>query len=136
MKIRVLFAVAIVAVLVACSSEPIELTGFVRTPQPDLSGTSLPDASADGAEFVMRAPEGEILVVYFGYTACPDVCPTTLADLRSALRKIGPDADVVTVAMATIDPERDSDDIISGYVQSFVPEAHGLRTADPAEFRP
>jgi protein SCO1/2 len=128
--------VLVVAVLLtACSSEPTELSGFVRNPLPDLSGTSLPDASAGGADFAMQAPAGEILVVYFGYTACPDVCPTTMADLRSALRDLGDDAAAVNVAMATIDPDRDTDEVISGYVQSFVPGAHGLRTADPAELR-
>lgn len=119
----------------ACGSEPTELSGFVRTPLPDVSMAVLPDATVGGADFAMQAPEDEILIMYFGYTACPDVCPTTLADLKSALRDIGDDAEQVNVAMATIDPGRDTDEIITGYVQSFVPEAHGLRTGDEDELR-
>lgn len=133
---KLVVAASLLALLAtACASEPDELSGFVRTPLPNVSAASLPDAGSGGAPFTMRAPDGEILVLYFGYTACPDVCPTTLADLRSALREMGDDVGQVNVAMATIDPERDTDEIITGYVQSFVPDAHGLRTADAAELR-
>lgn len=119
----------------ACSSQPEELSGFVRNPLPSVLEASLPDASAGGVNFEMRAPAGDVLLVYFGYTACPDVCPTTLADVRSALRQLGDDADRVKLAMATIDPDRDTDEIISGYVQSFVPAAHGLRAQDDDSLR-
>lgn len=133
---RLAATAALLSVLaVACSSTPQELSGFVREPLPSMLEASLPDASAGGNDFVMRAPEGEVLIVYFGYTSCPDVCPTTLADLRSALRDLGDDADRVTVAMATIDPGRDSDEIITGYVQSFVPAAHALRSEEDASLR-
>lgn len=133
---RLVLVVALLSLVgAACDSDPVELSGFVRTPLPNVGGASLPDASAGGVDFAMQAPAGEILVVYFGYTSCPDVCPTTLADLRSALRKMGDDASRVQVAMATIDPGRDTADIITGYVQSFVPAAHALRTDDGAELR-
>ena len=119
----------------ACSSEPAQLSGFVRDPLPDVSAASLPDVSSGEGNLTMRAPQDEILLLYFGYTSCPDVCPTTLADLRSALRDLGETATKVNVAMATIDPERDTDEVITGYVQSFIPEAHALRTTDPDELR-
>ncbi len=133
---RLLAAAALLSVLVvACCSDPVELSGFVRTPLPVVGGASLPEASDGGADFAMQAPAGEILVVYFGYTSCPDVCPTTLADLRSALRRMGDDASQVIVAVATIDPGRDTADIITGYVRSFVPAAHALRTDDDVALR-
>lgn len=133
---RTVAAVILLSLLaVACSSEPEELAGFVRTPLPSMLEGSLPDAGAGGADFEMRAAEDELLLVYFGYTACPDICPTTLADVKSALRDLGDDADRVTVAMATVDPDRDSDEVITAYVQSFVPTAHGLRTADAEKLR-
>jgi len=78
----------------------------------------------------MTAGEGKILLVFFGYTSCPDVCPTTLADTRSALGQLGDDADKIEVAMATVDPERDTPEVITGYVQSFIPGAHALQTLD------
>lgn len=122
-------------VAAACSSEPAELAGFVRSPLPSMLEASLPDAGAGGVDFEMRAAQDDLLLVYFGYTACPDVCPTTLADLKVALREIGDDADRVTVAMATIDPDRDTDEIITAYVQSFIPDAHGLRETDAEALR-
>ncbi len=94
-----------------------------------------PDAGAEGAPFQMVAPQGDLLLVYFGYTSCPDVCPTTLADLKKALADLGDDAARVTVAMETIDIGRDTDEIISEYVQSFIAGAHGLRARDDATLR-
>jgi protein SCO1/2 len=125
-------ATAIVAFLLAaaCSSSPPELAGFVRTPLPEVGGQTLPDAGAGGEAFAMRASEGRLLLVYFGFTNCPDVCPTTLADIRAAFRDLGDAAEQVEVAMVTVDPDRDTDEILTGYVQSFVPGAHALRTTD------
>lgn len=133
---KFVLAVAVLGLLTtACSSEPEELSGFVRTPLPSVGDVSLPDASSGDAPFQMVAPEGELLLVYFGYTSCPDVCPTTLADLRSALAELGDEANKVTVAMETIDIERDTGEIISRYVQSFVADAHGLRARDDTTLR-
>ena len=135
MKRLIVFAAAVALAAAGCSSEPEELSGFVRDPLPNVASASLPDVSNGGADFAMRAPEGEVLILYFGYTSCPDVCPTTLADLKSALREAGDTAEKVNVAMATIDPDRDTDDVITGYVQSFIPGAHALRTDSEEELR-
>ena len=135
MKQLIAVAALLSLIATACSSEPEELSGFVRSPLPSVLEASLPDASAGGVDFEMRAADNDLLLVYFGYTACPDVCPTTLADVRSALRELGDDADRVQLAMATIDPDRDTDEIVSGYVQSFVPSAHGLRSGDAESLR-
>lgn len=123
----------VIALLVAsCGGDDAQLAGSVRTPLPELGGLALPDASRDGAPLAMRAPDRGLLIVYFGYTSCPDVCPTTLADLRKAFGELGDDAARVEVAMATVDPARDTDEVITNYVQSFIPGAHGLRTEDDA----
>jgi protein SCO1/2 len=119
----------------ACGSGTRELSGFVRTPPPDVSAAVLPDASSGGDAFDMRAEDGGLLIVYFGYTSCPDVCPTTLADLRDALTMLGDQAEHVRVAMVTIDPGRDSGAILTKYVQSFIPGAVALRTDNDAELR-
>jgi protein SCO1/2 len=119
----------------SCSSEPEELSGFVRDPLPSVAHIALPDGGADGEPFNMVAPEGELLLVYFGYTECPDICPTTLADLKKAFAQLGDDAERLTLAMETIDIERDTDDIITAYVQSFIPDAHGLRARDDETLR-
>ncbi len=61
------------------------------------------------------------------------MCPTTLAEVKKAFKQLGDAADKVDVAMATIDPNRDTGEIITGYVQSFIPGAHALRSEDPAQ---
>ncbi len=133
---KVVLLLALVALVVsACSSEPEELSGFVRTPLPSVADIALPDGSAGGEPLQMVAPEGELLLVYFGYTECPDVCPTTLADIRNALREIGDDAERISLAMETIDIDRDTEDIVTAYVRSFVPDAHGLRAPDDETLR-
>ncbi len=93
------------------------------------------DASAAEAPFEFRAEPGKVLVVYFGYTSCPDVCPTSLAMFKNAMKQVGDDASRVQLAMATIDPARDTGEILTGYVQSFVPDAHALRSDDDAVLR-
>ncbi len=120
------------AIAVAACGEPRELAGFVRTPAPSVASTSLPDV-ASGEQFDFVAPQDGLLVVYFGFTSCPDVCPTTLADLRVALEDLGSDADRVEVAMATVDPDRDTPEVLTGYLQSFIADAHPLRTDSPDE---
>jgi protein SCO1/2 len=119
------------SLFMAGCSEP-ELTGFVREPAPSVGNERLPDVSRDGEAFEFRADEGQLLLVYFGYTSCPDVCPTTLADTRTALSELGDDADNVDFAMATIDPMRDTNEVITGYVKGFLPAGHALRTEDEA----
>jgi len=133
---RTTLMLAVAAVVAAgCSSEPAELAGIVRTPLPDVSQVALP-AVADGEEpFTMRAEPGGLLLVYFGFTSCPDVCPTTLSDVRSALAELGDDASRVQVAMATVDPMRDTPDVMTGYLRSFVPDGIPLRTEDDTVLR-
>lgn len=114
----------------ACSSAPQELAGYVRIPAPVAGGLSLPDAAAGGTESFLRAAPGNLLLVYFGFGSCPDVCPATLADIRSALRLLGDDASRVEVAMITVDPGRDTGEVLTAYVRSFIPGARALRTED------
>ena len=62
---------------------------------------------------------GKVVVMFFGYTQCPDVCPTTLSDLAAAVQKLGADASRVQVLFVTIDPERDTPELLSQYVPAF-----------------
>ena len=133
--------VALVALVVAAcggSDEPEPFAGFERTPAPVVDELQLPAIEADGSEapFTFRADDGELLLVYFGYTSCPDVCPTTLSDVRRASDRIGDGADRIDLAMVTIDPLVDTPEVLTGYVRSFVPEATAVRTVDDALLRP
>jgi len=69
---------------------------------------------------------GKVVVLFFGYTQCPDVCPTTLAELAEVNKRLGPDAARVQVLFVTIDPERDTADLLSKYVPAFDPSFLGL----------
>lgn len=75
--------------------------------------------------------KGKPLLVFFGFTHCPDVCPTELFEMSEVLRKLGPDADRVNMLFITVDPERDTPAIMKDYLSSFEPQIHGL-TGDPA----
>ncbi len=75
--------------------------------------------------------KGRPLLVFFGYTHCPDVCPTTLFDISEMLGKLGPDAERVGALFITVDPERDTPEQLKDYLSSFNPRLTGL-TGDPA----
>ncbi len=125
--------VAVTLIVTACGGEPVQgLGGMVRTPPPDVSSVVLPDVSNDGGEFTMTAEPGHVLVVYFGYTSCPDVCPTTMADLRRAMADLGDRSELVDVAFVTVDPNRDTAERFTAYVHAFFDRGHALRTEDPA----
>ena len=69
---------------------------------------------------------GKVVVLFFGYTRCPDVCPTTMADAAQAVRALGADADKVQVLFVTLDPGRDTPEVLAKYVPSFDPRFLGL----------
>ena len=69
---------------------------------------------------------GKAVVMFFGYTQCPDFCPTTMSELAEAMKALGPDADRVQVLFVTVDPERDTKEILAQYVPAFDPRFVGL----------
>jgi protein SCO1/2 len=71
--------------------------------------------------------KGKAIVIFFGYTQCPDVCPTTMSTLAEAMQQLGPDADRVQVLFVTVDPERDTQALLSEYVPAFDKRFAGLR---------
>ena len=78
--------------------------------------------------------KGKVLVVYFGYTHCPDVCPTTMAELAQTMKLLKDDARKVQVIMITVDPQRDTGAIMASYVKAFNPSFVGL-TGSPDQLR-
>ncbi len=82
--------------------------------------------SHTGEQVTLSDYEGNIVLLYFGYTFCPDVCPTTLAELGRMMRELGPQAEDVKVIMVTVDPERDTPERLAEYVQYFHPDFIGL----------
>jgi len=102
---------------------------------PSFQATDMTGASF-GRDFELTAPDGKLrrladfrgkaVVLFFGYTQCPDVCPTTLAALAEAMKQLGADADRVQVLFVTVDPERDTPALLSQYVPAFDPRFLGL----------
>jgi protein SCO1/2 len=80
-----------------------------------------------GSTRTMADYRGKAVALFFGYTQCPDVCPTTLAALAGAMKTLGPDADRVQVIFVTVDPDRDTADLLGKYVPAFDPRFVGLR---------
>lgn len=70
--------------------------------------------------------KGKVVVMFFGYTQCPDVCPTTMAELSTVMKQLGPKADQVQVLFVSLDPERDTPKILSEYIPNFDKRFLGL----------
>ena len=83
-----------------------------------------------GQDVNAAAYRGKVVLLYFGYTHCPDVCPTALAKLGEAIHGLGADASKTRILFVTVDPERDSVAVLHKYVQAFGPEFVGLRGSD------
>jgi protein SCO1/2 len=134
MKTRRLL-LALAAVL--AGSGALALSGCERAAPPhrfnaiDLTGASyaqgfnLPDF--DGKPRTLADFKGKVTVVFFGYTQCPDACPTTMAELGGILKTMGPDASRVQVVFVTVDPSRDSAALLKNYVTNFRPDFLALR---------
>jgi len=103
-------------VLAACSSQE----GFRST---DITGAPFARGfeltAHDGKPRTLADFKGKVVVVFFGFTHCPDICPTTLAQLASVVKQLGRDAERVQVLFVTVDPERDTPEVLSRYVPAF-----------------
>ena len=117
------------AALAACSPEAPKFRGTDITGAD--FGRQLALTGHDGKPRVLEDFRGKLVVLTFGYTHCPDICPTTLADIAAALKTLGPDAARVQVLFITVDPERDPPELLAKYVPYFDPAVLGL-WGDPA----
>jgi len=83
--------------------------------------------STTGSDFTLSAEQGRVVLLYFGYTFCPDVCPATLGQLRSIISEAGIDPAQILVVLVTVDHERDTTDVLREYLSRFGPEFLGAR---------
>lgn len=111
--------------LAACSAEKVAFKGIDITGAEYARQLSLPDTS--GKPRVLNEFKGKVVVVFFGYTQCPDVCPTTLAEIAEVKAKLGADGDKVQAILVSVDPERDTPEILAAYAASFGPDVVALR---------
>ena len=89
-------------------------------------GKALALTDHTGAARTLADWRGKVVVLFFGFTQCPDVCPTTLATMADVMKRLGPEADRVQVLFVTVDPERDTQAVIGPYVTAFDPRFVGL----------
>jgi len=122
------FLLLAIAVVLGGCSRPAERPSFKNV---DITGAeyartlSLPDA--DGKPRSLADFAGKVVVVFFGYTQCPDVCPTTLAEVATVKRSLGKDGDRIQAVFVTVDPERDTPQLLRPYVANFDPSFVALR---------
>jgi protein SCO1/2 len=123
-------SLVLAAALAACgpAGKPAEKLQFKGT---DITGAeygrTLALSDQDGKSRTLADFKGKVVVVFFGYTQCPDVCPTTMAELAQVKKSLGKDGDRLQGIFVTIDPERDTPSVLKGYMGSFDPSFIALR---------
>ncbi|MGN6159161.1 MAG: SCO family protein [Devosia sp.] len=116
------------ALLAGCGSKASWHAIDVSNTSPDLDFTMF--RAPDGKQVSATDYRGQVVMLYLGYTFCPDVCPTTLANVAEIFHRLGPDASRISLLFVTVDPSRDTLPILAQYVASFSPRIVGLRGTD------
>jgi len=128
-KTYFLFALVLLLLLAALGFMALRGSSYefqgslMQNPQPARDFT-LTDQT--GQPFTLSDQRGKVVVLFFGYTHCPDVCPTTLAEMRSVRRDLGALADQVVFVFITVDPERDTPEVLADFVTLFDSSFYGL----------
>ncbi len=125
-----LVVLAGLGVLLGVAFKPYTFHGMVMQSPERAANFTL--TSHMGQPISLNDFKGQLVMLYFGYTTCPDVCPTTLAELKQARQLLGKRSDEVQVLMVTVDPERDTVPILADYMTHFDPSFIGL-TGTPEE---
>jgi protein SCO1/2 len=115
------------ALFSACSPAPAPITSNAT----DITGAdfakTLTLTDHNGKLRSMSDFKGKVVVLFFGFTHCPDVCPTTMSDLKQAMKLLGDKSNQVQVLFVTVDPERDTQEVLAKFVPSFDSRFIGLR---------
>ena len=106
--------------------------GVSKVAQPAAIGGPFQLTDQNGRAVTDKSLKGKPTLIFFGYTHCPDVCPTSLFEISEVLRALGKDADKVNAVFISVDPERDTPATMKDYLSSFDPHLEGL-SGDPAE---
>ena len=120
---RLLAAAACGLLVAACGHKPQWDLDNVSSVLPALRFNLVDDS---GAKVDAASYAGKAVILYFGYTHCPDVCPQTMANLAAAVKSLGAQADDVRILFVSVDPARDSLPVLRAYTRAFSPQAVGL----------
>jgi protein SCO1 len=113
------------SMLAACSESKPKFNAIDLTGADYAKDFHLPDT--EGRIRSLGDFKGKLVALFFGYTQCPDVCPTTMAELAEAKKALGPDGAKLQVVFVTVDPERDTPQVLKGYMGNFDPTFIALR---------
>lgn len=116
-------------VLTACARDYTFNGTVLQDPSPAAEIVGL---NYDGNTFRLSDHQGQVVMIYFGYTYCPDVCPTTLAELKQIKDKLGRKASNVAFVFVSVDPDRDTQERLAQYVPAFDASFYGVRIEEPA----
>lgn len=127
--LKLSFILLITLLLQACS-EPVnwyasDVTGMMPNLEFTLTGP-------DHEQIDAKSLQGKPVLVFFGFTSCPDVCPTTLTQLSVVMKKLGPQADNIQILLVSVDPGRDTPEVMKKYTASFGPWLLGLTGSEEA----
>lgn len=114
----------LVAVLILSGCGGYEFRGTVL--EPPNPAPELPLTDQFGRDFRLSDYRGKVVLLFFGFTHCPDICPTALGDLKRVMEKLGNNAEKVQVVFVSVDPERDTPNLMQRYLASFNPTFLGL----------
>lgn len=128
MRLRSFFALCAAVLALSACGEKTEPVAFQNTDVTGLAyGKDFSLHDHNGKLRTLADFRGKAVVVFFGFTQCPDVCPTTMMEMSNVMQALGPDADRVQVLFITVDPERDTAELLSQYVPAFDKRFLGLR---------
>lgn len=128
MRLRSLLALCAAVLMLAACGEKTEPVTFQNTDVTGLAyGRDFALHDQNGKLRTLADFKGKAVVVFFGFTQCPDVCPTTMMEMANVMKALGPDADRVQVLFITVDPERDTAELLAQYVPAFDKRFLGLR---------
>jgi protein SCO1 len=125
--------IGIAAMVVVTSLQPYTLRGSEI--DPPVPAPEIHLSSTHGGEYKLSDQKGHLVLMFFGYTSCPDVCPVTLSEMRQLRSRLGNLASNVDFVYVTVDPERDTLDHMTNYLNAFDPGVIGL-TGSVAELEP
>ena len=133
-RVKTWLAFGAVALLSACNTGPASFTNTDITGSSLVANFKLKDLS--GTERTMESYKGKVVAMFFGYTHCPDVCPITMQQWSEVKAKLGEKGDNLQVLFVSVDPERDTPELLKKYVPQFNPTFDALTAESSEELKP